>query len=134
MIVVDANVITYLVLNGDYSKECSNLFSWDPEWSAPRLWRDELSNVLATYERRGLLTRKDALLGFGDAETILGRNEYEVKIERILSVAERTQCSGYDAQYLALAEDLGLNLYTFDKKILSLTGSIAVRPGEQPDK
>ena len=90
MIVVDTNVVTYLVLNGDYSQSCGDLFSWDPEWSAPRLWRDEFSNVLATYERRGLLTRKEALLAFGDAEAILSRNEYEVGIERILSVAERT--------------------------------------------
>lgn len=131
MIVVDANVITYLVLKGDFSKECGELFLWDSEWLLPRLWRDELGNVLATYERRGLIERKDALLAFRDAEAILGRNEYEIGIERILSVAERTGCSGYDSQYIALAEDLGLKLFTFDKKVLSNSDGIAVKPGDQ---
>jgi hypothetical protein len=41
--------------------------------------------------------------------------------------------SGYDSQYIALAEDLGLKLFTFDKKILSNSGSIAIRPGDRPD-
>lgn len=134
MVVVDANVITYLVLNGDFSNECGDLFLWDPEWLVPRLWRDELSNVLATYERRNLISRKEAFLAFHDAEAILSRNEYEIGIERILSVAERTGCSGYDSQYIALAEDLGLKLFTFDKKILSIVKKFAVRPGNHKER
>lgn len=132
MIVVDANVITYFVLKGDYSKECEDLFLWDSEWVAPRLWRDELCNVLVTYERRGLLNRKDALLAFSDAEAVIGDNQYEVGAERILNVADRTQCSGYDSQYIALAEDLGIKLFTFDKKVLSLPNNIAFKPGNFP--
>ncbi len=31
MIVVDTNIITYLVLNGDYSQDCEKLFAWDSE-------------------------------------------------------------------------------------------------------
>lgn len=131
MIVVDANVITYLVLKGDYSKVCGDLFVWDSEWVAPRLWHDELCNVLVTYERRGLLDRKSALLAFSDAEAVIGNNQYDVRAERILSVADRTKCSGYDSQYIALAEDLGINLFTFDKKILSLAKDVALKPGDQ---
>lgn len=128
MIVVDANVITYLVLKGDYSQQCCDLFVRDSEWVAPRLWRDELSNVLATYERRGVLQRKSALQAFSDAEAIIGDNQYDVSAERILSVAARTRCSGYDAQYIALAEDLGIKLFTFDKKILTAARDIALKP------
>ena len=97
----------------------------------PRLWRDELSYVLCTYEHQGILTRRDSLLAYSDAEAILVRNEYEIGVERILSVAERTLCSGYDSQYIALAEDLGLKLFTFDKQILAATQGIALRPGDQ---
>lgn len=128
MIVVDTNVITYLVLKGDYSKECSDLFMHDPEWAAPRLWRDELCNVLATYERQGLLNRDHALEAFADAEAVIGDHQYDIRPERILSVAARTQCSGYDSQYIALAEDLGTNVFTFDKKIISAAKGIALRP------
>ncbi len=131
MIAVDANVITYLVLKGDYSKECGDLFVWDSEWAAPRLWRDELCNVLVTYERRGLLNRRDALQAFSDAEAIIGDNQYDVRAERTLSVADRTRCSAYDSQYIALAEDLGIKLFTFDKKILSIANDVALKPGEQ---
>lgn len=131
MIVVDANVITYLVLKGDYSTQCEELFAWDSEWVAPRLWRDELCNVLVTYERRGLLARRDALQAFTDAETVIGENQYDVRAERILSVADRLQCSGYDSQYIALAEDLGIKLFTFDKKMLSVATDIALKPGDQ---
>ncbi|MCC5835750.1 MAG: type II toxin-antitoxin system VapC family toxin [Opitutales bacterium] len=131
MIAVDANVITYLVLKGDYSKECEDLFVWDPEWVAPRLWRDELCNVLVTYERRGMLDRKNALQAFSDAEAVIGENQYDVGAERILSVADRTQCSGYDSQYIALAEDLGIKLFTFDKKVLLHAKEVALKPGDQ---
>ncbi len=129
MIVVDANVIAYLVLKGDYSKECENLFVWDSDWAAPRLWRDELCNVLVTYERRGLLDRRNTLQAFLDAEAVIGHNQYDVGAERILSVASRTQCSGYDSQYIALAEDLGVRLFTFDKQILSTAKNVACTPG-----
>lgn len=61
MIVVDTNVITYLVLKGDFSNESEALFLSDCAWLAPRLWRDELCTVLVTYERRGLLSRPPQL-------------------------------------------------------------------------
>lgn len=133
MIVVDANVLTYLVLKGDHSRECSALYRKEPEWAAPRLWRDELCNVLATYERRGLLDRRNALLAFADAEAVIGDNQYDVRVERILSIADRTQCSGYDSQYIALAEDLGARLYTFDEKVLSSAQGVALKPDASQD-
>lgn len=130
MIVVDTNVITYLVLKGDFSGECEALFLSDCEWVAPQLWRDELCNVLVTYERRGLLSRTDALRAFSNAQEVIGGNQFDIRPERILSVANRTQCSGYDAQYIALAEDLDILLFTFDKKILSSVPDIARKPGQ----
>ena len=128
MIVVDANVITYMILKGDFSKDCGDLFIRDSDWVAPRLWRDEVSNVLVTYERKGLLSREEALLAFVDAEAIMRTNDFDVKIERVLAVAKETGCSGYDSQYIALAQDLGLNLYTYDRKILASVPSIASEP------
>lgn len=128
MIVVDANVLIYLVLPGDYSVACSALYSFDPDWHAPRLWRDEVLNVLATYERQGMLSRVDALRAFAGAVDVIGSNEYDLQAERVLSVAARTQCSGYDAQYVSLAEDLGLTLYTFDYRVLKAVPDLAIRP------
>lgn len=133
MIVVDANVISYLILKGPFSEDCGKLFLWDSEWAAPRLWRDEVSNVLVTYERRKMINRKDALLAFKDAEAIIGENEFDVQIERIMNVAHRTQCSAYDSQYVALAEDLNFQLFTYDKKVLTTNPNLAIKPGDQQD-
>lgn len=131
MIVVDTNVITYLVLNGDYTELSGGLFLWDAEWSAPRLWRDEMANILTTYRRNNLMDHHSAVKAFEHADRILRRNEYSIPVEKILEVAERTQCSGYDSQFISLAEDLGLKLFTFDKQILRAVPGIAHRPGEQ---
>ena len=102
-IVVDANVITHMILKGDFSKDCGDLFIRDSDWVAPRLWKDEVSNVLVTYERNGLLSREEALFAFIDAEAIMRTNDFDIKIERVLTVAKETGCSGYDSQYIALA-------------------------------
>jgi predicted nucleic acid-binding protein len=128
MVVVDANVITHLILKGEHSTACGKLYLADSEWAAPRLWQDEISNVLATYERLGTLTREEGLLAFQDAREILASNTFEVGVERILAVAVKTGCSGYDSQYIALAEDLGLPLYTYDKKVLAAASAVSRRP------
>jgi len=128
MIAVDANVITYLILNGEFSEHCSSLFQKDSHWIAPRLWRHEVANVLVRYERSGLLERTVALRAFAFALQIFDKNEFEIGIERVLTVAQRTGCSSYDSEYIALAEDLAVPLYTFDKKILSMAPEIARAP------
>ena len=131
MIVVDANIISYLILKSPFSKDCGELFLWDSQWIAPRLWRHEVSNVLVTYERRKIIDRKEALLAFKDSEAIIGENEYDIQIERRMSVAASTQCSAYDSQYIALAEDLNVYLFTYDKKILSMNPQLALKPRDQ---
>lgn len=42
--------------------------------------------------------------------------------------ARRTGCSGYDSYYIALAEDLDVKLYTYDKEILRKCAGLAVKP------
>ena len=63
-----------------------------------------------------------------DAESIVRENECNLKIERILSVSEHTGWGGCDSHFFALAEDLGVTLHTFDKKVLSITPSVALKP------
>ena len=55
MIVVDTNVICYLLMPGERTAAAERLYRADPEWIAPRLWLDELLNVLATSERQAFL-------------------------------------------------------------------------------
>jgi len=51
MIVVDTNVLAYLLMPGKFTAGAEQLLRSDPEWAAPVLWRSELRNVLATYVR-----------------------------------------------------------------------------------
>jgi len=76
-----------------------------------------------------LAARQDALRAFGHARKVMAGNEYEIRPERTLAVASRTQCSGYDAHYIALAEDLNLCFNACDRKILAQAQGIARKPG-----
>ena len=128
MIVVDANVIAYLLIRGERSDAADRLLQARADWVAPRLWVDEFVNVLCTYDRNGLITAQNASGLLEDALTLMEGNSYDVAPQRVLSVARRTGCSGYDSQYIALAEELGVKLYTNDKRILAACPCLAIMP------
>ena len=129
MTVVDTNVIAYLLIPGQRSARADRLMETDPDWIAPRLWLDEFTNILCTLERSAQITSADAVGILDDALELMGGGSYEVPPERVLSVARRTGLSGYDSQYVALAEDMGLHLHTCDKAILQSCPELARQPG-----
>lgn len=128
MIVVDTNIIAYLFIEGKHTEAVESLLKKDSEWIAPRLWLDEFLNILCTYERGRLLTKNEVSEIIEDALLKMKEHVYEVPFDRVLTTARRTGCSAYDSQYVALAEDLSLDLYTFDKKILKECPEIAKKP------
>lgn len=88
---------------------------------------DAFVNVLCAYERLGRTTTSENLRRIELAESVVARS-YEIPPARILALARRTGCSGYDSQYLALAEDLDVPLYTLDEKIVRSAPALARRP------
>lgn len=48
MIVADSNLIASCVLESTATESARNLLSADSEWYVPRLWRYEVTNILAT--------------------------------------------------------------------------------------
>jgi predicted nucleic acid-binding protein len=56
MIVVDTNIIGYLYLTSERSRQAEQALRQDPQWAAPLLWRSEFRNVLALYLRRKILS------------------------------------------------------------------------------
>lgn len=117
MIVVDVNVLAYLLIPGKYTISAEVLLEADSAWAAPRLWRSELRNVLATYIRSRLLELQDAELLFQRASEVIGTEEYEVETSDVLRLSKQSKCSAYDCEYLALAEFLGLEFVTADTKL-----------------
>lgn len=127
MIVVDCNIILYFLIQGDYTSRVEALQKSQPHWIAPQLWVDEFCNVLCTMQRAKQLTQIQALELTGDALLLISES-HEISPERIFTISQQTGCSGYDSQYIALAEDLGVPLYTFDQKILKAAPKTAIAP------
>ena len=126
MIVVDTNLIGYLLLTSDRSEIAELALRKDAEWAAPQLWRSELRNVLAQYVRRSLLGLEDAQRIMNAATDLMSGREYQVASDPVLKLAAESGCSAYDCGFVALAQDLGVALVTVDRQVLRAFPEIAV--------
>ena len=128
MIVVDATVLAYYLIEGDHTATAVRVREKDPEWAAPELWRSELMNVLWTYVRRGDFSVELALERFDLAEDLIGPRTYAVTAAEVLPLAVASGCTAYDSQYVALARRLSLRLVTNDQPVLKAFPDVAVHP------
>jgi predicted nucleic acid-binding protein len=126
VIVVDTDVIAYLLLGGEKTMSARAAFQRDSVWAAPILWRSEFRSVLALQMRRGRLTLPDALELYREAETLLEGSEYNLDSGRVLSLVSICKCSAYDCEFVALARELDVPLVTSDRQILAEFPKVAV--------
>lgn len=126
MIVVDTNIIAYLFLEGEFSSYAEKLLLKDAQWAGPILWRSEFRNVLAHYLRNEILTLEQSQEIFLEAMKLMQGKEYEVASFQVLSLVSASDCSAYDCEFVALAQDLETHLITVDKRILSEFPSLAL--------
>ena len=126
MIVVDANIIAYLHLVGEFTDRVEALLKKDPEWAAPLLWRSEFRNLLAGYMRRKTLTFEEIRELQAEAEDLMAGDEHEVDSQSVLELVRDSECSAYDCEYVALAMRLGVRLVTTDNKLLKAFPKLAV--------
>ncbi|MFN8465592.1 MAG: type II toxin-antitoxin system VapC family toxin [Caldilineaceae bacterium] len=117
MIVVDVNVVAYLLIAGDKTPLAQQAWAKDPHWRVPTLWRHELLNVLATYVRTGGATTEDAVTIWQQATALLGGEEEQPSMEQALLLSAEYQISAFDAQYVALALAHKLPLITEDRAL-----------------
>jgi hypothetical protein len=103
VIVVDPNVLVYLLMPGERTEQAKRVFRRGPVWAAPLLWWSEFRNVLAVYMRQGLLSIDQALQLMGKAEIIMQGKEYEVSSGHVLNlvadrplfcIRRRVRCAG----------------------------------------
>jgi predicted nucleic acid-binding protein len=119
VIVVDTNVLAYLVLPGEHTLPARAALRRDPHWAAPLLWRSELRNVLAGYLRRGALTIEQAAEMMQAVAAVLKGGELMPDTTAVLRLVTRSRCSAYDCEFVALARELGAPLVTSDQRILA---------------
>lgn len=105
MIVVDTNVIAYLLLPSVWTTAAEKLFQNDRDWAMPVLWRSELRNILTGYVRRGALSLESAI--------------------EIQHAAQERGCTAYDCEFVALAQQTQSQLYTMDSKVLKAFAGLA---------
>lgn len=117
MIVVDTNLVAYAVLPGQRTADVLTLAERDPEWIAPALWRRELRNVLATLMRVRRLPLAQARGAFHAAEQLVTDATIEPSTEQCLRLAARGRVSAWDAEFVFVAEALGLPLVTADRRL-----------------
>jgi len=117
VIVVDTNVLAYLLIPGQYTESAERLLLDEPEWAAPLLWRSELRNVLATYVRSKRLEVSDALALHRRAADLIGAEEYDPETSDVLRLAKASGCSAYDCEFVSVAEYLDVKLVTADAKL-----------------
>ena len=126
MIVVDTNVVVYLLMPGPHTVWAQATFRRDPLWAAPTLWRSELRSVLTQYIRRQQLPLSKALEMQVLAEALFAGREYPVDSAQVLEAATASGCSAYDSEFAVLARSLGVSLVTADKQLLSAFPEVAI--------
>ena len=126
MIVVDTNIIGYLFLSSEQSPLAEHALRKDSEWAAPILWRSEFRNVLAFYMRKDFIELEHAQQVMNGALELLRGREYEVSSYEVLRLASESECSAYDCEFVAAANDLKAHLVTVDKELLRKFPSVTV--------
>ena len=126
MIVVDTNVMVYLLTGIGPGDEAARLLGEDPEWAAPTILLSELRNVMVGLVRLGRLEAADAVGICEDAHSVLGDRVASVPSQPVLEAAVKGNMSAYDAEFVTLARQLAVPLVTADRAILEGAPDVAV--------
>ena len=126
MIVIDANILIYSLIECDHSPLAHKLRESDADWRTTALCLHEILNVLATYQRRDVLTLAQCKKILDHAERFMKVAQCEVQLDAALTVAAKYAITSYDAQYVALAQSLDVPLITEDRKLRVAVPGVAL--------
>jgi predicted nucleic acid-binding protein len=129
VLIVDTNVVAYLLIEGDYTVAARSLHRRDDDWRSEAFIMVEFTNVLtASIAAR----RMDLVLAqqfLADAASLLRGRLASIPHDSVLSLAVQYRVTAYDARFLAVAEQLDTPLVTEDVKLRAaapkLTQSLA---------
>lgn len=126
MIVVDANVLVYSLVEGAHTLQANQLREKDPDWRIPSLWKYEVGNALTQMSRQKMIDSETALRLMGQAEKIFSPGEMGLENKQVLANALKKNLTFYDAQYLTLAQMLEVPLVTEDKALKKAGGNLVL--------
>ena len=116
MVLVDTNILAYLMIDGDRTAAAQRLFERDAYWCSEAFVMAEFSNVIATYVRTRALTQAQGTQILSEAQIILP-TLHNIAHVQALETAMRYAISAYDARFISLAAHLKLKLVTEDAKL-----------------
>ena len=125
MVVVDTNILAYLLIEGDRTRDVQALFARDADWKSEAFVLIEFSNILATYLRADSLTRNQAHALLVEAEKRL-TGLVNLPHARALRVAEQFGVSAYDARFLGAAQSFKTRLVTEDARLRKAAPALTI--------
>jgi predicted nucleic acid-binding protein len=117
MIVVDSNILAARNMEHDKSSLAEQVERIDPIWIVPPLWRYEFQNILAKAIWAKRLTIDTAVETWRQVVTLMAENEHEPSGQKVIDLAGRYRITGYDANFIALAMEMGVLCVTEDGEL-----------------
>jgi predicted nucleic acid-binding protein len=116
MLLVDTNIVAYLMIEGDRTEPAQQLFDRDSDWCSEAFAMVEFSNILATYVRTNALTQPQGTRLLTEAQALL-TTLHNMPNSQALETAMQYEISAYDARFIAVAKHLKQKLVTEDAKL-----------------
>ena len=129
MLLVDTNVVAYLLIEGDYTEAAQELHIRDSDWRSEAFLLVEFTNVLVSSIARKRMTLSMAEDFLAKVVALFDGKLGRIPHASVLAIATRHRVSAYDARFLSLADQLGSRLITEDARLRAaapaLTQSLA---------
>jgi len=129
MLLVDTNVVAYLLIKGDHTEAAQELHARDSDWRSEAFLLVEFTNVLVSSIARKRMTVSMAEDFLAKVFSLFDGKLGRIPHASVLAIATRHRVSAYDARFLSLADQLGSRLITQDARLRAaapaLTQSLA---------
>ncbi len=110
MIVVDTNIIAYLYLDSEHTARAEALLQKDPEWPLHRygganfgtFWQGACAASQSASRMPGRCRPRP--------RDLMAGSEHDIDSHEVLKLVRDSDCSAYDCEFVALAEQLGVKL------------------------
>ena len=129
MVLVDTNILAYLMIEGDRTSAARALYARDPDWCSEAFILVELTNVLSTYVRTKALTHKQGSALLAEAQAILPTLT-SVQHAQAFEMATEFGISAYDGRFIAVAKQMKSKLVTEDVKLRNAVPAWTVSLGD----
>jgi predicted nucleic acid-binding protein len=118
MIVADTNVVASLLIHSDLSTKAEALRAKDHDWHVPSLFVHEWLNVVTLNVMTAKFERDEGLRVFRRGLAMVKVASSLPDPLRVLNLHLSSGCSSYDCQFVDLAQQLRVALYTSDREVL----------------